>query len=123
MKTTLVLDGVFLLFVFCAAGPAKAQEGGAGTGIDIVDVVKTSATVQNINLETRKVLLVLEDGKKKTLRVDQRVRNLDQVRTGDHVKLSYANEIVVLVGKTKEIAGADAAGLVAIAPRVPLPVE
>ena len=104
---------VFTLYPFGAMRAQTADE----QGIDEVDVVKATATVEKIDLTKRKVTLLFDDGKKKTLRVDKSVRNLDQVKVGDHLKLTYAEQIVMLVGKTKETAGAESAGLVSIAPK------
>jgi Cu/Ag efflux protein CusF len=101
--------------------PAKAQTAGSEQGIDVVDEVKSTATVEKIDLDKRKVTVLLDDGKHKTLKLGDGIRNLDQVRVGDHVKLTYAEEMIVLVGQTKEAAGEAAAGLVAIAPKGSLP--
>src|SRR5690242_6754019 len=104
---------VFTLYPFGAVMAQTADE----QGIDEVDVVKATATVEKIDLSKRRVTLLFDDGKKKTLRVDKSVRNFDQVKVGDHLKLTYAEEIVMLVGKTKETAGEESAGLVSIAPK------
>lgn len=89
---------VFALYPFDVVNAQTADE----QGIDEVDVVKATATVEKVDLAKRKVSLVFDDGKKKTLRVDKSVRNLGQV---------------IFVGKTKETAGAKDAGLVSIAPK------
>lgn len=104
---------VFALYPFDVVNAQTADE----QGIDEVDVVNATATVEKVDLAKRKVSLVFDDGKKKTLRVDKSVRNLGQVKVGDHLTLTYAEEIVILVGKTKETAGAKDAGLVSIAPK------
>jgi hypothetical protein len=103
-------------FALNPLGVAKAQNAGA-EGIDVVDVVKTTATVEKIDLDKRKVALLFDDGKKKTLKVDKSVRNLDQVKVGDHLKLTYAEDIAVLVGKTKETVGTEDVGLTSIVPK------
>ena len=51
-------------------------------GIDTIEVVKATATVEKIDLEKRKVTLLLDDGKRKTYKVDGRVQNLAQVKVG-----------------------------------------
>jgi hypothetical protein len=95
----------------------EAQSGGTQGGFETVDEVKATATVEKIDLDKRKIALRFDDGKKKTLKVDKSIRNLDQIKVGDHLNLTYAEDIVVLVGKTKETAGAEAADLVVIAPK------
>jgi hypothetical protein len=57
-------------------------------------------------LEKRKVSLLLDNGKKKTFKVDKSVQNLDQVRVGDHLSMSYTEELAILVGKSSETPGA-----------------
>lgn len=105
-----------LVFTLAPFGAMRAQSLDE-QGVDEVEVVKATAIVEKIDLSKRKVSLLFEDGKKKTLRVDKSVRNLGQVKVGDHLTLTYAEEMVMLVGKTKEAAGAENAGLVSLAPK------
>ena len=116
MKKLFVALTVALAFALYPVGASRAHTADE-QGIDEVDVVKATATVEKIDLAKRKVSLLFDDGKKKTLKVDKSVRNLDQVKVGDHLNLTYAEEIVMLVGKTKEAAGAESAGLVSIVPK------
>jgi len=95
----------------------QAQTGGADQGIDAVDVVTVTATVQKIDLEKRKVTLLLDNGKKKTFKVDKSVQNLDQVKVGDNLKMAYTEEILILVGKSNETPGAAAGGEIGVAPK------
>jgi len=74
-----------------AGSPSRAmlpQTAAMEQCVDAVEVIKATATVEKIDLEKRKVTLLLEDGKKKTFKVDKSVPNLDQVKVGDHLKLS-----------------------------------
>jgi Cu/Ag efflux protein CusF len=80
---------------------ARAQDMTSGKGVDAVEVTKTTATVEKIDLEKRKITLSFEDGKQKTLKVDPRVTNLDQVKVGDRLQFSLTDELVLLVGKSK----------------------
>lgn len=117
MKAANLALSVALLF---AAGPStatRAQTPGTDQGIESVEVIKTNASVEKIDLENRKVTLLLEDGKKKTIKVDKSVQNLDQVKVGDRLKLAYTEEIAILVGKSSETPGAAAAGEVGVAPK------
>jgi translation initiation factor IF-1/Cu/Ag efflux protein CusF len=86
-------------------------------GIDEVDVVKATATVTKIDLPSRKVTLKMDDGKSKTVKVDKSVQNLDQVKVGDHLKMTYAEEIIIVIGKTGETPGAASVGAVGVAPK------
>ena len=108
------------LILLAALAPihlAYAQAVATEQGIDEVEVVKVTATVEKVDLEKRKVTLVMEDGKKKTYKVDKSVRNLDQVAVGDHLNLSYTEELVVMVGKSNETPGAAGVGAVSVAPK------
>jgi translation elongation factor P/translation initiation factor 5A len=118
-KTMKLMTVVFSAVLLSAAGSfttVRAQMASVDHGIDSVEVMKVTATVEKIDLEKRKVSLLLDDGKKKTYKVDKSVQNLDQVRVGDHLSMAYTEELVILVGKSNETPGAGSAGEVAVAP-------
>ena len=117
MNVVTAMLGAILLFT---AGPSKAgqtQTTVTDQGVDAVEVIKATATVEKIDLEKRKVSLLLENGKSKTFKVDKSVQNLDQVKVGDRLKMSYTEEIIILVGKSNQTPGAAGAGEVAEAPK------
>jgi Cu/Ag efflux protein CusF len=105
-----------LLMLVCSICATQAQSGATDEGIDAVEVVKATATVEKINLEQRKVTLLLDDGKKKTYKVDSRVQNLAQVKVGDHLAMSFTEEIAIVVGKSNETPGAASSEQVSVAP-------
>jgi hypothetical protein len=115
MKQIPVVFTLASLMTFALSSVAFAQAPAAG--IDEVDVVKATATVTKINLETRKVTLKIDDGTSKTVKVDKSVQNLDQVKVGDHLNMTYAEEIIIVIGKTGETPGAASAGMVGVAPK------
>jgi hypothetical protein len=117
MKTISLALSAILLFAAGPIGSAQDQPGATDQGIDAVDVIKVTATVEKIDLEHRKVTLLLDDGKKKTYKVDSRVQNLDQVKVGDHLKIAYTEEILIVVGKSNETPGGASSGEVAVAPK------
>jgi len=94
-----------------------AQAATVDQGIDVVDVIKTTATVEKIDLEKRKVTLLLENGKHKTFKVDKSVENLDQVKVGDHLKISFTEEVIVLVGNSSQPPTAEDVGEVGVVPK------
>jgi len=101
-----------------AAKPAsQAQAAPSAEGVDEVEVVKVSATVEKIDLQSRKVTLLLDNGKKKTFKVDKSVQNLDQVKVGDKLKISYTEELIIVVGKSNEKPGAATGEAVGVAPK------
>lgn len=72
-------------------GPAKAQK-----------TITTTATVENVNRDTREVTLKRADGSKATIKVPDTVRNLDQVKPGDTVRARYTESIAVDIRKSDE---------------------
>jgi len=94
-----------------------AQTATVDQGFDVVEVIKTTATVEKIDLEKRKVTLLLEDGKHKTFKVDKSVQNLDQVKVGDHLKISFTEEVIVLVGNSSQPPRAEDVGEVGVVPK------
>ena len=116
MKILNLALSAVLLFAFGPVYSAQAQSGATDQGVDAVEVVKVTATVEKIDLEKRKVTLLLDDGKKKTYKVDNRVQNLAQVKVGDHLAMSFTEEILIVVGKSNESPGAAAGEQVSVAP-------
>jgi len=103
--------------------PASTQDDGAAKGVETAEVFQVAATVEKIDLDKRKATLLMDDGKKKTVKVDKRVPNLDRVKPGDHVNITYAEDIIILVGHSNQDPKASDAGLVSIAPKGVKPGE
>jgi Cu/Ag efflux protein CusF len=117
MKLTPIVLTLILLFAMACLGIAQTEIAAPGRGIDEVEVVKTTATVEKIDLEKRKVTLTLEDGKKKTYKVDPSVQNLDRVAVGEHLNIAYTEELVVTVTKSSDSPAAASLGAMSIAPK------
>jgi len=98
-------------------GGTRAVQAQVDQGVDVVDVVNASGTVTKVDEAKGKLSVQLDDGKHKTVKVDKSVRNFDQIKVGDKLKLSYAEEMLIAVGKSDAPVGAEGAGLVAIAPK------
>src|SRR5438309_1240288 len=101
MKQLLLVLSIASFLVLWPRGAALAQTPSEG-GIDEVDVVHATGVVEKIDMEKRKVTLMMDDGKTKKVRVDKSVRNLDQVKVGDRLNMTNTEEIVVVIGKTGE---------------------
>lgn len=99
------------------ANSTRAQSTNIDQGVDAVEVIKDTATVEKIDLEKRKVTLLLDNGKRKTFKVDKSVRNLDQVKVGDHLTLSYTEELIILVGQSSQTPAAASMSTVGVAPK------
>jgi Cu/Ag efflux protein CusF len=117
MKTMRLALSAMLLLLVCPICATQAQTAATDEGVDAVEVVTATATVEKIDLEKRKVTLLLDDGKKKTYKVDSRVQNLSQVKMGDHLAMSFTEEIAIVVGKSNETPGAASSEQVSVAPK------
>ena len=115
-KTIRFALSAMLLMLVSPIFATQAQSGATDAGIDAVEVVTATATVEKIDLEKRKVTLLLDDGKKKTYKVDSRVQNLAQVKVGDHLEMSFTEEIAIVVGKSNETPGSASSERVSVAP-------
>jgi Cu/Ag efflux protein CusF len=116
MKTIYPALSAMLLMLVIPICPTQAQSGATDEGIDVVEVVTATATVEKIDLEKRKVTLLSDDDKKKTYKVDSRVQNLAQVKVGDHLEMSFTEEIAIVVGKSNETPGAASSEQISVAP-------
>lgn len=95
-----LLQTIIMIALSLAAGSTFAQ------GDDLADMkpsfsasqsVTATARVEAVNHETREVTLLLEDGELLTSRVDDEVRNFDQVGVGDTVSAHYTESISIRV--------------------------
>ena len=84
MFAALTLAGAPIAF---AADPDAPPSGEVG------QVVEMEATVTAIDMATRSVTLKGEDGAETTIQVDERARNLEQVKVGDVVKVAYVQAL------------------------------
>ena len=94
---------------------AVYQQGVPG-GI-IVDTYKNTATVTAIDAANRKVTLVTPDGRMESFKAGPEVVNFDQIRIGDQVKATLAEQLVVYMAKDNPPASDGEAALVALAPK------
>lgn len=117
MKPVLGFLGVASLCLLSSLPKSNAQAISPGKGIDDVEVITVTAVVNKVDLEKRKVTLTLDNGKTKTYKIDKAAVNLDQVQVGDHVKMSYTEELIVTVNKSGETPSTASVGAVNLAPR------
>ncbi|HZR82965.1 MAG TPA: hypothetical protein VFD92_17850 [Candidatus Binatia bacterium] len=78
------------------------------------NLVSATAKVKKIDHKTRHVTLQLPDGKETTVKVDESVRNLPQVKKGDEVTIAYYESLAYRILKPGE---ADSSGMAAEAVR------
>jgi hypothetical protein len=98
--------GAVIACAWAVVGCATWRAPAPGTGDAAVareDVVTATATVEDIDVESRIVTLRDPEGNTTTLRVDDSVRNLAQVRRDDAVVVQYREAMVVRVKKPGEV--------------------
>ena len=94
---------------------ASFQQGVPG-GV-VVETHKVTATVTGIDVANRKVTLVTPDGQKTTVTCGPEVVNFGQIRVGDQLKATVAEELAVAMAADAATPSDGAATLVALAPK------
>ena len=120
MKTFgMILIAVMLLVGLTSATIAQqtdSDDKSAKPSRVTVDVVKLTGTVKAVDLE--KKTATVEGSGGRVVTVDAKnARNLDQVKVGDKVNLTYTQERAVFVRKTDEPPSASEARTVQLAPK------
>jgi hypothetical protein len=95
---------------------AEAYVAGVPGGV-IVKTVELTATVAAIDQAARKVTLVSPEGIKKTVKAGPEVINFDQIRVGDQLKVTAAEEMVVQMAEEGAAPGDAGATVVSLAPK------
>lgn len=72
---------------------------GEKPGIAAADTVVITATVENINYDSRMVTLRGPEGKSKTLRVHERAPDMEKVKVGDQVVVRHTVAVAITVNK------------------------
>jgi translation elongation factor P/translation initiation factor 5A len=120
-----LLSAALLAFTSCSSNPtpppgettgAIAYQEGVPGGV-IVNTVKVTAKVTAIDLAKRKVTLLGSDGKTFTVKAGPAAVNLDQVRVGDQVNATVAEQLVVYVSEEGAAPSDGSAALVSLAPK------
>ena len=117
-----VPPAAILAFSSCSSTPkgertaTAVYEEGVPGGV-VVQTHKTTATVTGIDTANRKVTLVSPDGKKTTVKCGPEVINFDQIRIGDQLKVTVAEQLVIYMAKDRPPASDGEAALVALAPK------
>jgi Cu/Ag efflux protein CusF len=95
-----------------AAGVTKGVPGGT-----VVQTYELKATVTAIDKAARKVTLMDATGIKTTVKAGPEVVNFDQIRVGDELNITAAQELVVSVTGEGETPSDSGAQMVALAPK------
>jgi hypothetical protein len=86
-------------------------------GTTIVQTRELTATVTAIDETSRKVTLLSPDGVRETVKVGPDVTNFDQIKVGDSLKITAAEELVVRMAEPGEPESNEAASAVVLAPK------
>jgi hypothetical protein len=87
----LLAVGVLTAFNCLAAEPLRREE-----------TLEASATVDAIAADSRLISITTPDGRKATLEAGPEIRNFDQIRVGDKVKVTYKAALAASISKSKE---------------------
>ena len=108
------------LVVGCASLAMAQQQAsapyGGKPGAIAVDVIEWSGKVTALDLTKRTVMLEGPSGRVATVNA-KNARNLDQVKVGDTVKITYLEELAIFVRKTDAAPQATEAKAVELAPK------
>jgi hypothetical protein len=112
---------ILLLMLVMMMSCAQTQTAGdPKPGGVIVDVKEWTATVKSVDFAKRTIVLEGPDGKTALFNA-KNVRNLDQVKVGDQVKVEYVEELAIFVRKSNEPPSAMEGAAVGLAPKGQMP--
>ena len=80
----------------------EQQQSDKSQPLDEVAVTKRTGTIEKIDPDKRVINLKLDNGKKKTLKVDKRVKDLGKFKVGDRVQMSYTEEVIMMAQPSSE---------------------
>jgi len=96
--TAMILDRACCVLVLVAAlGAGCASE--PKPIVERSKIISDTATVEAIDVATRQLTLKGSDGRIARFDVDEQVKNLPQVRVGDHVVVDYIEGLAVYIVK------------------------
>ena len=111
-----VLSAMMLIGGMSCGTGTQSKEGAAKPGAMVVDVVKLTGTVKAIDREKR--IVTVEGSGGRTVMIDAKnARNLDQLKVGDKVNLTYVEELALFVRKSDEPPSVTESQVVELAPK------
>lgn len=112
-KVQVISAGVMFVLSLLAGGCATDRE---KPTVERTRLDEITATVERIDLEKRMVTLKMPMGNVLTLKVDERVRNLPQVKVGDQVVVKYYESLAVRVAEPGDPMSTSTSGLAGAKP-------
>ena len=111
-------------FALWVASPQEAQPAaatdkpaGGGESISAIEGATAIATVESIDAAKRNVTLKAADGSTHTIHLGKECINFDQIQKGDQIRATVAEQVALSVSKGGGPPSAEAAGMVALAPK------
>jgi hypothetical protein len=96
----ILLKSLFLLASFSGQDPSEHQQSSdQPKHVEESSLISTTATVEAIDVKTRKVTIKGPEGNTSTFKVDDSVKNLDQVKVGDRITIDYFQSLAIQVVK------------------------
>ena len=87
----LVAVGILTAFNCLAADPLRREE-----------TLEATARVDAIAADSRLISLTTSDGRKSTIQAGPEIRNFDQIKVGDEVKVTYKAALAASISKSKD---------------------
>jgi hypothetical protein len=100
-----------------AWGACATTQEASKPGVVSVDVVEFTSKVDAIDYQKRTIVLKGSDGKMRVFTASKDVRNLDQVKPGDLVKVQLVEETALFVRKASDPPEAAETSTVGLAPK------
>ena len=104
-----------------AESEAEAEAKPSAKGAIEVGAITATSKVTKIDASKRTVTLINEAGETNTYKVGKNVRNFDEIKVGDRVKVTLVESVAVTVSKSGTTPAAGARGVVAVAPKGAMP--
>ena len=98
MKTLVALMGTILMVGAAYADPPKDPK--------LEQTTKASATVTKLDVAKRHLTIKNDAGEENTIDVDPAVRNLEQLKVGDKIVVTYYQSVAASVAKAGDATGA-----------------
>jgi hypothetical protein len=95
----------------------RPQEGGAQPAAAAIVSETRTATVESVNREKRIVTLKNAEGKTITVQLGKQAVNFDQIKPGDQVRATMAEEVAVSIDKSGAPSTAEERRVVGVAPK------
>ena len=116
-----LVPAAILIFTSCSSTPEGKSTSTVETATGVpggvwIDTYQETATVTAVDPVTRKVTLVSPAGKKTVFKAGPEIVNFPQIRVGDRVKATLAEELVVFMATDAPPQSQESATVVKLAP-------